>query len=80
MNGLSDVRLVLRGQELMAEQERAGVISRVAPRPPAMSRMKWFWHRLCTRKALRELTPDELRDIGLSRTEALAEAHKPFWR
>ncbi len=32
------------------------------------------------RRALEVLTDDQLRDIGLSRGEALREAAKPFWR
>lgn len=42
--------------------------------------MGLFWHRLRTRRMLLELTPDELRDVGLTRSEALAEGLKPFWR
>ncbi|WP_017901670.1 DUF1127 domain-containing protein [Pseudomonas asplenii] len=76
MNGLSDVRLTLRSQELLVGQERAGRVSSA----PVGGRMRLFWHRLRTRRALLELTPDELRDIGLTRAEALAEGLKPFWR
>ncbi|BBP80180.1 DUF1127 domain-containing protein [Pseudomonas gingeri NCPPB 3146 = LMG 5327] len=79
MNGLSDVRLVLRSQELMIEQEHAGAVS-VRQCAPALGRMELLWHRLRTRKVLLELTPDELRDIGLSREQARAEGLKPFWR
>jgi uncharacterized protein YjiS (DUF1127 family) len=32
------------------------------------------------RRALEALNDDQLRDIGLSRGEALREAAKPFWR
>jgi len=32
------------------------------------------------RRGLDALTDDQLRDIGLSRGEALREAAKPFWR
>lgn len=35
--------------------------------------------RARTRRALAELSDYELRDIGLTRTEALGEASKPFW-
>jgi uncharacterized protein YjiS (DUF1127 family) len=37
-------------------------------------------HRHATRRELRDLPPHMLRDIGLTRDEALREADKPFWR
>ncbi|MGY4419500.1 uncharacterized protein YjiS (DUF1127 family) [Bradyrhizobium sp. JR6.1] len=43
----------------------------------------WFWlDRPLQRMALREIADDPhlLRDIGLTRDEALREAVKPFWR
>lgn len=39
------------------------------------------WHQNWrTRKQLLALGAHELKDIGLSRSEALEEASKPFWR
>ena len=39
------------------------------------------WNQnLETRKQLRELTDDQLKDIGLDRMTALREAQKPFWQ
>jgi uncharacterized protein YjiS (DUF1127 family) len=39
------------------------------------------WHgRTRQRRALRELSDHMLRDIGMDRAAALAEATKPFWR
>jgi uncharacterized protein YjiS (DUF1127 family) len=43
------------------------------------------WLRRCAersaqRRALAELDDDRLRDIGLTRAEAQAEAAMPFWR
>jgi uncharacterized protein YjiS (DUF1127 family) len=32
------------------------------------------------RNALRELTDEQLKDIGISRVDALREANKPFWK
>ena len=32
-----------------------------------------------SRLALMELTDDQLKDIGVSRSEAFREAHRPFW-
>lgn len=43
----------------------------------------WSWFdRRCQRAALREIADDPhlLKDLGLSREEALREAAKPFWR
>ncbi|MGC5699236.1 DUF1127 domain-containing protein [Pseudomonas sp. NFXW11] len=80
MNGLSDVRLSLRGQELEAGQERAVAANLPRCTPPGLSRWGLYWHRLSTRKALLSLTGEQLRDVGLSHEEALAEGLKPFWR
>jgi uncharacterized protein YjiS (DUF1127 family) len=33
-----------------------------------------------TRKTLLELTPEQLRDVGLSAEQARREGLKPFWR
>ncbi len=80
MNGLSDVRLVLRSQELVIEQERAITASSARRCAPAFGLMGLFWHRLRTRKTLLELTPEDLRDVGLSPEQAREEGLKPFWR
>lgn len=80
MNGLSDVRLSLRSQELEAEQERAVAATLPRTAPSGLGPWGLYWHRLRTRKALLELTAEELRDVGLSREEARAEGLKPFWR
>jgi len=77
MNGFSDVRLLLRSQELQAldTQER-----RVRSAPSGLGFWGLMWHRLTTRKALLELDADQLRDIGLTAREARQEGIKPFWR
>lgn len=31
------------------------------------------------RRALRNMSPDRLMDLGLTRAEAIAEAKRPFW-
>ncbi|OPA96725.1 hypothetical protein BFW87_10395 [Pseudomonas fluorescens] len=73
MSGMSDARLALHGQELVAGQEQA-----TAPR--TISGWSLFWHRRHTRKALLTLTPEQLRDIGLTAEQARQEGLKPFWR
>lgn len=77
MSGLSDVRLALHGQELEAGQERRMAARTTAP---ALSSRALFWHRMHTRKTLLELTPEQLRDVGLSVEQARQEGLKPFWR
>jgi len=79
MNGLSDVRLTLHSQELAAGQkERAR--NEMHNAPSGLSRWGLLWHRLHTRKALLALTTDQLKDVGLTREQALEEGLKPFWR
>ena len=80
MNGLSDVRLTLHCQELEAGQEDSARNSAMRNAPSGLSRWGLFWHRLHTRKALLNLTSDQLKDVGLSREQALEEGLKPFWR
>ncbi|WP_370583999.1 DUF1127 domain-containing protein [Motiliproteus sp. SC1-56] len=43
-------------------------------------RLRRWYQNWRTRKQLLGLTPHELKDIGISRGEALEEASKPFWR
>lgn len=77
MSGLSDVRLALHGQELEAGQERHMAARTTAP---ALSSWALFWQRMHTRRTLLELTPEQLRDVGLSVEQARQEGLKPFWR
>ncbi|QAX82330.1 hypothetical protein C2E19_00065 [Pseudomonas sp. DTU12.3] len=80
MNGLSDVRLTLHSQELEAGQKDNAWHAAMRNAPSGLSRWELFWHRLHTRKALLSLTLDQLKDIGLTREQALEEGLKPFWR
>lgn len=75
MNGLSDVRLTLAQQELTA-QERP----QVAGKLPGETRWQQLWLRLHTRRALLRLNDEQLKDIGLTRQQALDEALRPFWK
>lgn len=47
---------------------------------PPISQRPGRWQRWRTRRQLRELTDRELRDIGLTRTEARREVLGAFWR
>ncbi|WP_448203577.1 DUF1127 domain-containing protein [Azospirillum sp. sgz302134] len=45
--------------------------------------LAWFaqlWRQRRERAELLSLTDHELRDIGITRYDALAEAQKPFWK
>ncbi len=76
MNGLSDTRLSLHGKELELEHLCARANASFAED----GRWHRFWRRLHTRKALLDLDERALRDIGLTREQALEEALKPFWK
>jgi uncharacterized protein YjiS (DUF1127 family) len=39
-----------------------------------------FMLRVATRHALRELDESALKDVGLTRQQALEEAYRPFWQ
>lgn len=75
MNGLSDVRLTIQPQEL---QQRT-IKTRLSA-PPGLGFWGLLRHRWHTRRQLLELTADELRDIGITASQARAEGMKPFWR
>jgi uncharacterized protein YjiS (DUF1127 family) len=80
MNGLSDVRLTLHSQELAAGQKDRARNEIMRNAPSGLSRWGLMWHRLHTRRALLNLTADQLKDIGLTREQAQEEGVKPFWQ
>jgi uncharacterized protein YjiS (DUF1127 family) len=43
-------------------------------------RLDLWQQRLRDRDMLRQMTTGQLKDIGVSRADALQEAEKPFWR
>ena len=68
-------------------QNRGTILSRTSwpdrLRRACVACASWLWtcaERSAQRRALAELDDDRLRDIGLTREEAQAEAAKPFWR
>lgn len=47
-----------------------------------LAAITWFdqaMERRRSRRALLELTDDQLKDIGISRAQAYGEAYRPFW-
>jgi uncharacterized protein YjiS (DUF1127 family) len=51
------------------------------PRPRrSFDSIQQAWQRARTRRLLAEMSAHELRDIGVTPTDAEAEANKPFWR
>lgn len=79
MSGLSDVRVVLHSHEMQAEQ-RGARIQAATSVPKGFKRWEWFWQRFNTRRQLLELTPEQLRDIGLNAEQARNEGLKAFWQ
>jgi uncharacterized protein YjiS (DUF1127 family) len=49
-------------------------------RPSVWQHVGAMWQRHHSRQRIAELDADMLKDIGVSFTEAEAEANKPFWR
>jgi uncharacterized protein YjiS (DUF1127 family) len=79
---LSDIGLTQYGA--LAEAARLPWDTNRGPRPPASPGiffdLQRAWHRARTRRLLAEMTARELRDIGVTPSDAEAEANKPFWR
>jgi len=78
MSGLSDVRLVLHGDELQDLGSTKPAM--IGSAPAHLSRWGLMWHRLRTRRQLMGLNDMQLKDVGLNRTDAVREGMKPFWR
>jgi len=52
-------------------------VSRVVP--SVLQRLASAWERRRERSELLSLTERELKDIGITRYDALTEARRPFW-
>ncbi|MGB4072725.1 DUF1127 domain-containing protein [Pseudomonas sp.] len=79
MNGLSDLRLTLQAKELQDVASVGQVHAQAESGTTLSARWQCFYRRLSTRRALLELTPEQLKDIGLSPEQARREALRPFW-
>jgi uncharacterized protein YjiS (DUF1127 family) len=79
---LSDIGLTRHGA--LAEAARLPWDTDPGPRRRGpdtfLARIHQAWHRTRTRRLLAEMSAHELRDIGLTPTDAEVEANKPFWR
>jgi uncharacterized protein YjiS (DUF1127 family) len=69
----------LSGLEILDFFERIGRWSANSATSITSTIRKWN-HRQSTRKALLEMSDHLLKDIGISRAEALREGSKPFWK
>ncbi|WP_035478741.1 DUF1127 domain-containing protein [Aliagarivorans marinus] len=45
-----------------------------------LKQIQMAYRKQRSRRALARLSPHQLKDIGLSRADAINEASKPFWR
>lgn len=79
MNGLSDVRLVLKPEELRQDAVSNYLYGQMSGKASTVGRWKLFRRRLATRRALLTLSDEQLKDVGLSRAQAQTEALRPFW-
>ena len=60
---------------------RGGVLAWLGSFAMAVTDLLYLWQqRLRDRDILRNMSTTQLKDIGLSRADALNEAEKPFWR
>jgi uncharacterized protein YjiS (DUF1127 family) len=55
------------------------LVRAIAARRVALARFSEWQQRSAGRRELMNLTERDLRDIGISRSDAEAEANKPFW-
>lgn len=54
-------------------------LSRGSPLMRVISMIEMVFERRRSRLALMELSDAQLKDIGISRSEAFREANRPFW-
>jgi uncharacterized protein YjiS (DUF1127 family) len=70
----------LRGETLQPLHPRPAAIRPAVRGLLALPRLLATWHkRWEQRQAMRDLSEHMLRDMGISRYDALREAAKPFW-
>ena len=63
------------------ESGQSGIAHRACEYLQSLAKAHRLWRqRSQTRRSLKTLSEQHLSDIGVSRTEAIVEADKPFWR
>jgi uncharacterized protein YjiS (DUF1127 family) len=63
------------------ESGQSGIAYRASEYLQSLAKAHRVWRqRSQTRRSLKTLSERHLSDIGVSRTEAVVEADKPFWR
>lgn len=45
-----------------------------------LTKISLFIRRYQTRKQLEKLSPEQLRDVGISAEQVIEESQKPFWK
>ena len=76
---MATIETIYRGPELRAFESKAVTGRARFSLTSALTRLEAILERRRSRKALLEMTDDQLKDIGLSRSEAHGEAYRPFW-
>lgn len=78
---LRGARLPLRQRGLFAGRRWGGFPTLAGAIAVGLTDLLDLWQRrLRDRDMLRQMSTSQLKDIGLSRADALNEAEKPFWR
>ena len=63
------------------ESGQSGIVQRASEYLQSLAKAHRVWRqRSQTRRSLKTLSEQHLSDIGVSWTEAVVEADKPFWR
>jgi uncharacterized protein YjiS (DUF1127 family) len=76
---MTTIETIYRGPEPRAHASKASAGRARFSLASALTRLEAILERRRSRKALLEMTDDQLKDIGLSRSEAHGEAYRPFW-
>jgi uncharacterized protein YjiS (DUF1127 family) len=76
---MTTIETIYRGSQSRAGERRATAGRAGFSLTAALTWLETVLARRRSRRALLEMTDDQLKDIGLSRSEAHGEAYRPFW-